>query len=370
MVDPHALTDKLLEVLPAWPEELKGDAIAFLPEVAAEEDHEAVGRGVLVEGAGRGAGLRLWCAGHGRALLAPSASTKLDHPLWRTIPAGQVLEALGELVADQGGAALVPQAIEALGNLGLAPELAERAVALVLDRLQGAAPADLPGLVRFLLQHAAGEQLRGVVRELRASLHFVDPSDPRLAAPDQKGKARAAEGGRESLEARLLEGVRQALQLSPAAADAVARQLRELESPSEHRTFDCWLLLTLLSLGPERRRAAEAVLRRKLAGGQANGAWLARSVGGPHACVLADRFPALLALAQQLLRAPAPAVAAGGEALYVALFASFADAYSQQEVGGRTPAASAACIHAAHHERSLDALWCSVFREVMQGHRA
>lgn len=40
VADPRALTDKLLEVLPVCPEELKKDAITFLPEVATEDDHE------------------------------------------------------------------------------------------------------------------------------------------------------------------------------------------------------------------------------------------------------------------------------------------------------------------------------------------
>ena len=40
MADAHALTEKLLEVLPVCTEELKKDAITFLPEVATEMDHE------------------------------------------------------------------------------------------------------------------------------------------------------------------------------------------------------------------------------------------------------------------------------------------------------------------------------------------
>lgn len=40
VVDARGLTDKLLEVLPVCPEEVKRDAITFLPEVATEDDHE------------------------------------------------------------------------------------------------------------------------------------------------------------------------------------------------------------------------------------------------------------------------------------------------------------------------------------------
>jgi len=56
VADTHGLTDKLLEVLPVAPEALKEHMIAFLPEVATEDNYEAsrVG-GVAQLGVGRGA---------------------------------------------------------------------------------------------------------------------------------------------------------------------------------------------------------------------------------------------------------------------------------------------------------------------------
>ena len=61
-----------------------------------------------------------------------------------------------------------------------------------------------------------------VVGTLR-SLHFVSPCDPRLAVPDRKQKGRVLGGG-DSPDYRLLEAVKQAMQLNPAAADAVVRR--------------------------------------------------------------------------------------------------------------------------------------------------
>jgi hypothetical protein len=53
---------------------------------------------------------------------------------------------------------------------------------------------ELPLLLRYLLQNATSSDAPGVIAALRSSLHFVEPSDPRLAVPDlrQKGPAHAA----------------------------------------------------------------------------------------------------------------------------------------------------------------------------------
>eukprot|EP00887_Chlorella_sp_A99_P000490 scaffold17.g490.t1 len=218
------------------------------------------------------------------------------------------------------------------------PEIAQeedheaRAVEMVLDRLQAAEPGDLPTVVRYLLQHAApGEGLKTVVAKLRASLHFVSPGDPRLTVPDRKQKGKVL-SATESVEGQTLDNIRQALQLSPAAADAVAKELRSVGRPDQHKPLDFWLLLLLMSLGPERRKAGETLLRSKLGKGAAEPAWLERAVAGQHARMLADHFPTLLSLGQQLLRVAAPEVQAGGVVLFTALFTHFTDAFHQQEV--------------------------------------
>ena len=65
MADAAGLTDKLLEVLPVCPEGLKGEAIAFLPEIATEDNHEVRRRaGGRVVGGGRGG--RSWGDGSSR----------------------------------------------------------------------------------------------------------------------------------------------------------------------------------------------------------------------------------------------------------------------------------------------------------------
>jgi hypothetical protein len=283
LADPHALTSALLEVLPAMPADAQRHAVAFLPEVASEEDH------------------------------------------------AEVLDALEGLVQEDA-AFLVP-AMEALSSLALGGDARARVVALVQSRLQSADVGDLPAAARFLLREAAAGgpgPARAAVAALRAALHFVAPSDPRLAVPDRKQKGRVAAAG-EDPEARVLEALRQAVQQSPAVAAAVLKEVRAAADPAAHRTFDLWALLALAALGGDRRKAALAALRKKLADGEAGAAWLEAGVAG-HRSALGPHFAALLAAAHHLLSAPAPPAAAGGAALYAALFRAFDDTYSRTEV--------------------------------------
>ncbi|PRW44427.1 Fanconi anemia group D2-like protein [Chlorella sorokiniana] len=279
--DPHFLTEELLKVLDVCPEQIKKDAITFLPEVATEDDHEAV-------------------------------IAKLD-------------EMMG---CDP---AYILPSIEALANLCLTPDQQSRVVDLVLERFQQAEAEDLPALARFLLQHAApGAELKKVVSSLRDQLRFVSPSDPRLAVPDRKQKGRVL-GGTENPEYRMMEAAKQAMQLNPAVPDAVLKEVRSAAEPEAHRLLDFWLLLVMMTLGADRRKAAETLLRRKFAEGHAPQTWMQRAIAGHEAGML-EFFAQLLSLAQQLLRHAAEPVQAAGAQLYCLLFKHFTAAYNQQEV--------------------------------------
>ncbi len=56
-------------------------------------------------------------------------------------------------------------------------------------------------------------------------------------------------------------------------------RLRSAE-PAEHKALDFWVLLLMHSLGPERRKLAEGMLRKKLGEGHADAAWIERGIAG------------------------------------------------------------------------------------------
>jgi fanconi anemia group D2 protein len=228
----------------------------------------------------------------------------------------------------ESDAAFILLAVETLSALCFDPTRQAQVVDLVLSRFQSAKAADLPGVVKFLAQHATGPAAKEVAVLLREGLHFVNRKDPRLTVPDLKMKGRAPGGGEGDPEALLLAALRQGLQLNPAAADALFKEIKGETDPPRHRAFDFWALLLLHGLGSERRKAAEMLFSKKFAAGHARVDWMERALEG-HEGAMAPFLPLLLTLAQRLLQTTTPD--AGG-ALYAACFARFVDACSRQEV--------------------------------------
>ena len=275
--DAHAITATLLEVLPAMQPEAQRDAITILPEIAPEDDHNSV------------------------------------------------LEALESLVSD-GPEFLIP-ALEATSNLALNEAGQARVTDMVESRLQSVDVEDLPAVVRHLLQSAGTSD---TFSSLRQALHFIAPEDPRLSVPDRKGKGKVPSAG-EDPESKVLAAMRQALQFGKGAVDAVLKALKGITHPEDHRTFDSWVLLAMTGLGPDRRHAVYALLKRKFAEGHAEPLWLQKSIS-KHAKSLSEQFSPLLALAQHLLSDTSTGVIAAGAALFTTIFIEFDEAYSRQEV--------------------------------------
>lgn len=50
--------------------------------------------------------------------------------------------------------------------------------------------------------------------------------------------------------------------------------------PEQHRPLDLWILLLFYSLGPDRRKMAEGILRKKLGEGHAESNWIRTAIAG------------------------------------------------------------------------------------------
>lgn len=319
LVDPHAVTAIVLEVLPAMPPEAQRDAISFLPEIAPEDDYSAV------------------------------------------------LDALEALVEDRPEFLII--VLEVASNLALNDDGQARIMEMVASRLQSVGVGDLPAVVRYLLQGAAMSSIN-TISTLRTSMHFVTSVDPRLAVPDLKGKSKVPAPG-EDPESQVLAAMRQALQFGNGAADAVFKALKAVNTPRQHTTFDFWTLLTLAGLNPDRKRSVHSMMRKKFSDGHADVSWLERSVTG-HAVALEEQFSPIIALAQHLLSDPTPAVSEAGAALFVTVFTVFSDAYCRQEVlralhthmGATATAEATAALRVLQrlaHERTSDLMQYAAF---------
>ncbi|KAA6418674.1 MAG: hypothetical protein FRX49_11327 [Trebouxia sp. A1-2] len=254
VVQPHELTETLLEVLPTCCRPVQQGILELLPELVVEQDCEMTDK-------------------H-RALLVP------------------VLEAISNLSSQEAGQAQVTD--------------------LVLQRFQSAETADLPALLRFLLQHVDSQNASQVVELLRSSM-------PSFAFSEQQapGQAQTAE---EDMEEAAVEAMRTGLQCSHLAADTVFSQIRSLTDPEQHVSIDLWLLLLLVGLGAKRSEAVHKLLRKKFTEGHVDNTWLDKAVIG-HQGAVKGLFPGLLGLAGQLVQAGQAAPQAAGTHLYTLLFA-------------------------------------------------
>lgn len=332
VVDGSALLDKLLEVLVVCPDQVRRQLIGFLPEVASEADHERV---------------------------------------------VEVLEQV--LAADLSFAAPV---MDALGSLGLSQHLMARSVDLLACQLDAVEVEDLPALVRFLVGHCEADDAVKVVDTLRAKLHFVAPSDPRLAVPDLKQKGRAGTSAA-SCEVRVMRELVAALPLAGPAADALVKAVAAAQptAAQQHAMQQSELLAAaastssfgagrgdhdgrssarrstagagpsstsataagqapltvvdlwgLMALWGSRFKAVEALLKKKFSQGAADCSWLDRCVVG-HAGACAEVWQQLLALAGSLAAGGAnERLAAASSHLYARLFATFEGPLQRQEL--------------------------------------
>jgi len=295
-----ALTSKLLQVLPVCPPVLQGDIISFLPEIATENDHSAIVQEL--------------------SQLADS-----NHEI---VPA--VLNALSGLLSMNE-----ESAVHGLGGGGEGEEggsLAQPALHLALDRFQAVKTTDLPSLVQFLLQYCWQGNYKMVLNSLRTSLHFISGgTDPRLAAPDRKGKSAVTTGSDTDPERMIIEAMRQAMQLSPISLDLIIREIKELTAPDLHCTLDAWMLAIAHGFGAEWKKTVESMVKKKFMDGQVGEEWLNTAVKG-HWSALVTVFPNLLALGQHLIQALQPAARQAGMQLYTLLFSEFKAPFYRQEV--------------------------------------
>ncbi|KAK9810299.1 hypothetical protein WJX72_008290 [[Myrmecia] bisecta] len=277
IVDPHAMTEKILEVATVCSQDTQKEIVSLLPEIVQEDAHELV------------------------------------------------LNSLEEMV-EQDSASIVP-VLETLSNLSMRADLQERTVHMILGCLQSVDVADLATMAQFLLQASTSDTAKEVVQEVRKALHFVNCSDPRLSVRDNKQKGKTGLEA-DAPELSVLKAMRTGLQCSHAASDAFMRMIRAMTDPDEHKTVDLWVLLLFHASGGQKAKATEGALRKKLgSGGPAWIAWLHKATKG-HQAVVQYMFSTLLAVAQMLTSA---ALSAGCE-LYKVLFESMEDSFYRQEV--------------------------------------
>ncbi|KAL3132723.1 hypothetical protein ABBQ32_009229 [Trebouxia sp. C0010 RCD-2024] len=259
VVDTRRITSTLLDIMPKCSKWVQQGILELLPELVLEEDCQVVVASLVQ--------------------MTEQSSTML-------VP---VLEAISNITAQDVGQAQVTD--------------------LVLQRFPSAELADLPALLRFLLQHVNSQNASQVVELLRSSMPPLGDQVVRMS------------GQMVDVEEGAVEALRTGLQCSHLAADTVFSQVKALTEPGVHMGLDLWLLLLLASLAGKRCEAVHKLLKKKFAEGLANNTWLDRAVCG-HQGALRSLLPSLLELAGRLVQAGQAGCQGAGSHLYTLLFAA------------------------------------------------
>ena len=107
---------------------------------------------------------------------------------------------------------------------------------MVTESVASSNVADLPIVIRFLLQHMTKDTAKDVVGALRSGLGLEMLRDPEGDA------ARAGQPGGETL---ILDAVQSALRLRKDLTSLVLTQLEGVKRASDHRAIDWWLICAL-----------------------------------------------------------------------------------------------------------------------------
>ena len=298
----------------------------------------------------------------------------------------------------------------------LHPDLQARAIDQVTAKLDAIAVADIPAVVRFLIDSASTPDIADdVAAKLRARLHCLPGLDPHATAPDRKAKGPASAAA--VADARLVDALRMGLLVQPLVAAAFLARISaavlpagkkkrggggdgdgsdddsdgELAAPGP-RILDVWVLLVLRANAttPGARADVDTLFRK----GFDASAWpeaLLRQAIATRNDALGEMLPSLLAVAGSMLRGPPgkprkggrgltaaqpPSVgaAAGGALLYTLAWEAFRSNSKRQDVlaamashAAGTAAECAAAFGALCDIASADPGGMAVFRSYLIG---
>jgi hypothetical protein len=298
----------------------------------------------------------------------------------------------------------------------LHPDLQARAIDQVTAKLDAIAVADIPAVVRFLIDSASTPDIADdVAAKLRARLHCLPGLDPHATAPDRKAKGPASAAS--AADARLVDALRMGLLVQPLVAAAfqarisaavlpAAKKKRgsggdgggsdddsegELAAPGP-KILDVWVLLVLRANAttPSARGDVDTLFRK----GFDASAWpeaLLRQAIATRSDALGEMLPSLLAVAGSMLRGPPgkprkggrgstaaqpPSVgaAAGGALLYTLAWEAFRSNSKRQDVlaamashASGTAAECAAALGALCDIACADPGGMAVFRSYLIG---
>ncbi|KAI0237248.1 Fanconi anemia group D2 protein [Lamellibrachia satsuma] len=288
VVNSQELTEKIFEILSVAGLEVQREIVAALPEVTDDSQHAAV-----------------------------------------AVRLKQILQEQRQLATT---------VLDALSNLNLGADLLAEVRNSVIDTLPSADFDDLPIIVKFLLQTVSALEAAEVVAELRANLDLRSTIPPNSAStPFNKSANRSDLRGRSKdigqsrcSEMLTIDAIHSAIRFQRSVAEAWLKTIEAVRSAADHRVIDLVVLFILHVTNY--KKPVESLFRNKIRASHFTEGLL-QTTFSSHTQVVHEYFPAVLSLAETLLRSPEPVISHFASAIYRHAFLTF-DVYGRQEVVG------------------------------------
>ncbi|KAI8640920.1 Fanconi anaemia protein FANCD2, partial [Parasitella parasitica] len=277
IVQPEALTGKLIEIIQITPPIIQHEMITSLPDIVNDSEHKPI------------------------------------------------VVFLKELMNDNGD--LTVAILDALSNLTLHSESLEDVRETVLDRLESAHLDDLAVIIKFMLQTVTPATVDQVVWGIRQKLNFRSLSSSK-SNPSQNSHARTA-----APEALIVESIKLGLQFHKFVCDSWFKSIIALETKRDHKLIDMMVLIILYSMTSIKKKV-EGAVKKKIICGYITGPLVQETIIN-HPDGLAGYWGTVLSLAESLLRASQQnsTLSPCASAMYISAFKS-TDAYYRQEIIG------------------------------------
>ncbi|KAG9294638.1 hypothetical protein G9A89_008117 [Geosiphon pyriformis] len=222
--------------------------------------------------------------------------------------------------------------LDALSNFSLEEDSISEIREVVVDKLESADLADLPIVVKFLLQTVTPDDVQEVIQKIRRKLDFRTigkAQNESLNYSKRAGKAKKEQ----MPEALILESIKIGLQFNKFVKDAWLRAIIDLKTSMDHKIIDILVLIIMHSLSNMKKKV-ESLFIKKLAGGLFTNQLLEETITC-HAEGLLEYFNSILSLSEVLLRTTKQQalIARSACTLYRSSFKVF-EAYHRQEIVG------------------------------------
>lgn len=240
-----------------------------------------------------------------------------------------VVAALLELIRADAG--LVVCCIEALGNFNVLNEQTAEVAQCVLERLDSSPLADLPAIVKYLVQEAPATNVEDIVDQLRDKLSST--------LTFQDGTSAAAAAGASTFrneEALILGSIVQGFYFREELLKIFVAKIQAAGPGTQPlRLLDCWILIGAHSI-PKHQDKIGKLLKKKVHAGVLPTELMVQSVKS-HANALKSFFPSLLQLGSLLITHTADdACVAMGSVVFELLFEEFSSHVSDDSAGSQT----------------------------------